>query len=122
MRIQPAKYLLAARALRDFSDAYVAVLLPVYLLPLGFAPLPVGILSTASLLGSALLTIGIGLLGARHDHRRLLLAAAGLMVATGAAFVGLQSYGPPGVLRQQVNLAENILTGRAEPAYRVRVQ
>ena len=72
----------------------MAVLLPVYLLALGFTPLQVGILATASLLGSALLTIGIGLLGARHDHRRLLLAAAGLMVATGAAFVGLRSYGP----------------------------
>jgi len=94
MRIQPASYLLAARALRDFGDAYVAVLLPVYLLTLGFTPLQVGILSTASLLGSALLTIGIGYLGAQHDHRRLLLAAAALMVATGAAFVGLQSYGP----------------------------
>ncbi|MDH6231780.1 MFS family permease [Mesorhizobium soli] len=94
MRIQPAKYLLAARALRDFGDAYVAVLLPVYLLALGFTPLQVGIVATASLLGSALLTIGIGLLGAGHDHRQLLLAAAGLMVATGAAFVGLRGYGP----------------------------
>lgn len=92
MHIQPASFLFAARALRDFGDAYVAVLLPVYMLALGFTPLQVGVLATASLLGSALLTIGIGFLGARRDHRRLLLAAAGLMFATGAAFAGLQEY------------------------------
>ncbi|MEP9371294.1 MFS transporter [Mesorhizobium sp. KR1-2] len=92
MRFQPASYLFAARALRDFGDAFVAVLLPVYLLALGFTPLQVGVVATASLLGSASLTIGIGFLGARHDHRRLLLAAAGLMCATGAAFVFLHDY------------------------------
>ena len=53
-------YLLLARALRDFGDGFVAVLLPVYLLALGFAPLEVGVIATASLLGSALLTIGVG--------------------------------------------------------------
>jgi hypothetical protein len=42
-------------SLRDFGDGFVAVLLPVYLLALGFSPLEVGIIATASLLGSALL-------------------------------------------------------------------
>ncbi|TIT73271.1 MAG: MFS transporter, partial [Mesorhizobium sp.] len=37
--IHPAIYLFAARALRDFGDGFVAVLLPVYLLALGFTPL-----------------------------------------------------------------------------------
>lgn len=78
-------YLLSARALRDFGDGFVAVLLPVYLTALGFSPLQVGVIATVALLGSALLTLGIGLIGARHDYRRLLLAAAGLMVATGVA-------------------------------------
>jgi MFS family permease len=78
--------LLAARALRDFGDGFVAVLLPVYLTALGFSPLQVGVIATAALLGSALLTLGIGLIGGRHDDRRLLLAAASLMVATGVAF------------------------------------
>ncbi|WP_287191139.1 MFS transporter [Mesorhizobium sp.] len=74
------------------GDGFVAVLLPVYLLALGFTPLQVGIIATASLLGSALLTIAVGVLGARHDHRRLLLAATSLMVATGVAFAVVHDY------------------------------
>jgi MFS family permease len=91
-RIHPATYLFAARALRDFGDGFVAVLLPVYLLALGFDPLQVGVLATASLLGSALLTIVVGLLGARYGHRPLLLAASSLMVATGIAFAAIEEY------------------------------
>lgn len=91
-RIHPPTYLFAARALRDFGDGFVAILLPVYLLALGFSPLQVGVLATASLLGSALLTIAVGILGVRHDLRRLLLAAACLMVATGAALSLVTDY------------------------------
>ena len=91
-RIHPAIFLFAARALRDFGDGFVAVLLPVYLLALGFTPLQVGVIATASLLGSALLTIGVGFLGARHDRRQLLLAGAGLMIATGVAFAVVHDY------------------------------
>lgn len=82
----PTANLLWARAFRDFGDGFVAVLLPLYLLALGLSPLEVGILATAALLGSALLTLLVGIIGARHDHRRLLLAAAGLMSASGVAF------------------------------------
>lgn len=85
-------YLLSARALRDFGDGFVAVLLPVYLLALGFSPLEVGVIATAALLGSALLTIVVGTLGARYDHRQLLLAAASLMIATGVAFALVHDY------------------------------
>ena len=48
--------------------------------------------ATAALLGSALLTLAVGFLGARYDHRRLLLAAASLMVATGVAFAAVDDY------------------------------
>jgi MFS family permease len=88
----PTTYLLAGRALRDFGDGFVAVLLPVYLLALGFNPLEVGVIATAALFGSALLTIAVGFLGARYDHRQLLLAAAGLMIATGVAFALVHDY------------------------------
>ena len=85
-------YLLVARALRDFGDGFVAVLLPVYLLALGFSPLEVGVIATTALLGSALLTIAAGFLGARYDHRQLLLAASSLMIATGVAFAVVHDY------------------------------
>ncbi len=78
--------------MRDFGDGFVAVLLPVYLLALGFTPLQVGIIATASLLGSALLTMAVGVLGAKYDHRQLLLAAASLMIATGVAFAVVHDY------------------------------
>ena len=92
-QIHPATYLFAARALRDFGDGFVAILLPVCLLALGFTPIQVGLFATISLLGSALLTIGVGVLGARHDHRQLLLIGASLMTATGLAFAAVNDYG-----------------------------
>ena len=81
-----------ARALRDFGDGFVAVLLPVYLLAMGMGPFEVGVVATVSLLGSALTTLGIGLYGARIDQRQLLIAASGLMVATGIAFALSSSF------------------------------
>ncbi|MCC7045293.1 MAG: MFS transporter [Alphaproteobacteria bacterium] len=90
--IHPTVPLFAARALRDFADGFVAVLLPAYLIALGCDALRVGILATTALLGSSLLTLIVGLLGARHDHRQLLLACAGLMVATGVAFALVDAY------------------------------
>jgi len=44
------------------------------------------VVATLALLGSALLTLAIGFLGGRHDHRRLLLAASALMAGTGLAY------------------------------------
>lgn len=89
-----ARLLLLGRALRAFTDGYVAVLLPAYLLALGFGTWEVGMLSTATLLGSALATLAVGAWGHRFHHRVLLLAAALLMAATGLAFAGLSSFWP----------------------------
>ena len=71
-----ARLLLIGRALRACVDGYVAVLLPAYLLALGFGTWDVGLLSSATLLGSALATLAVGAWGHRFHHRRLLLAAA----------------------------------------------
>ena len=90
--LHPATCLFAARALRDFGDGFVAVLLPAYLLARGFSAFQVGVIATASLLGSALLTLAVGFLGATRDRRRLLLAAASLMIATGVAFAAAHDY------------------------------
>src|SRR5712672_2954166 len=69
-----ATYVYVARALRDFGDGFIAVLLPVYLTAIGMGPFEVGVVSTLALLGSASMTLGIGLLGARVDRRMLLMA------------------------------------------------
>ena len=83
---QDIKHLYVARGLRDFGDGFVAVLLPVYLTSLGMGAFEIGVAATVALLGSALMTLAIGLLGNRVDQRRLLIAASGLMVMTGIAF------------------------------------
>jgi MFS family permease len=75
-----------ARGLRDFGDGFVAVLLPVYLTAIGLGAFEIGVVATVALLGSALMTLGIGALGNRFDQRKLLIAAAVLMIATGIAF------------------------------------
>lgn len=86
--------ILAGRALRAFADGYIAVLLPAYLLALGFGSLEVGFISTATLIGSALATIAVGAIGHRYSQHRLLLLAALLMAATGLGFAGLSSFWP----------------------------
>jgi MFS family permease len=82
----PTVYVCLARALRDFSDGFVAVLLPVYLTAMGFGAFEIGIVATLSLFGSALTTLAFGALGAKTDQRKLLIVASGLMVASGLAF------------------------------------
>jgi MFS family permease len=85
---------LTARALRGFTDGFVAVLLPVYLLALGHDELAVGFLSTATLFGSALATLAVGRWGGRYPLRRLLLCAATLMALTGLGFASLTALWP----------------------------
>ena len=78
--------ILLARSLRAFGDGYVAVLLPVHLAMLGFEPFAVGAISTVTLLGSALLTLALGLSAHKVRRRPALLAAALLMLGTGLGF------------------------------------
>jgi MFS family permease len=86
--------ILFGRALRGFADGFIAVVLPAYLLALGLGQLDVGLISTATLLGSALTTLAVGRWGHRFAIRRLLLAAALLMAATGLGFAGFSSFWP----------------------------
>lgn len=86
--------LLTARSLRAFADGYIAVLLPVYLLALGLGTLEVGILSTVTMLGSAAATLAVGRWGHRFDLKRLLIAAAALMILTGIGFAAFSSLWP----------------------------
>jgi len=86
--------LLVARSLRAFADGAIALLLPAYLLALGLGTLEVGVLSTATLLGSALATLAIGTWGHRLAAGTLLRAAALLMAATGVAFAGFATFWP----------------------------
>jgi hypothetical protein len=72
----------------------VSVLLACHLLRLGFTPLGVGAIVTGTLLGSAGLTIALGLVGYRYARRHVLLGAAALMFATGIGFASLTTFWP----------------------------
>jgi MFS family permease len=79
--------------LRGFGDGFAAIVLPVYLATIGFDPAQIGLIAAAALLGTALLTLGVGLLAPRHDLRHLLIAGAVLMIATGVAFPAFEQIG-----------------------------
>jgi len=86
--------LLVARALRAFADGYMAILLPAYLLAIGLGTLEVGIVATATMLGSALATVAVGAWGHRFGSNRLLRGAALLMALTGVGFAAFSSFWP----------------------------
>lgn len=86
--------LIAAKALRGFGDGFVSLLLPIYLLNLGFSPFQVGLIATTTLLGSGILTLLIGIHASRYEHRPLLLAASALMAFTGLGMASLETFWP----------------------------
>jgi MFS family permease len=120
-----------ARALRDFGDGFVAILLPVYLTALGLSAFDVGLVATLALFGSALLTLGAGFLAARYELRGLLLAASALMIASGLAYAAANDYAvllivafvgtinpSGGSTSVFVPLEHTVLSGAVEPARR----
>jgi MFS family permease len=86
--------LVAARGTRAFADGVVSVLLPAYLTALGYSAVQVGGIVTATLLGSAVLTLAVGLFAHRWSARVLLLAACGVMLATGVGFALVRDLTP----------------------------
>jgi MFS family permease len=89
-----AARLVLARGLRGFADGMVSVLLASYLLDLGFSAGQVGVLVTGTLLGSAALTLGVGVFGQLTNPRTILLTACVLMLATGAGFASVTEFWP----------------------------
>lgn len=80
--------------MRAFGDGYVALLLPIYLADLGFSSVTIGAVVASSLAGTAVLTLWVGWFTNRHSRRRLLLAAALLMAATGLALATTGAFWP----------------------------
>ena len=70
-----ATRVLAARAVRAFGDGFVALLLPIYLLELGFSAFAIGAIVCNTLIDTALLTLWVGIITNQHSRRRLLLSA-----------------------------------------------
>ena len=75
-----------ARGLRGFGDGFATIILPAYLTAIGFDPIAIGVVLTASLLGTAVFTLAIGAIAPRYDMRSLMLGGALLIGFTGFAF------------------------------------
>jgi MFS family permease len=88
------RLLVFTRTIRSLSDGFVSVLLAAYLAELGFSGVRVGAVATATLLGTALLTLAVGFLTDRLGRRRILTSAAVLAVATGIAFASSSAFVP----------------------------
>jgi MFS family permease len=83
--------LVAGRGLRGLVDGLVSVILAIDLTRRGFSELEVGAIITTTLLGSALLTLAVGMGSRRLEARTVLGFAPLLMLGTGLGFAGLES-------------------------------
>ena len=90
----PATLILTARGIRSFGDGLISLVLPVYLLELGYGALATGMIATATLLGSAILTLLAGVSAGRAPVRTLLSGAAVLMTLTGVGFAAIGDFWP----------------------------
>lgn len=88
------KRLLVTRAIRGFADGAVSVLLPSYLVSIGFSAARVGAIIFGTLLGSAALTLWVGLFSHRLCRRRVLVAGSVLMFLTGLGFAWVRAFWP----------------------------
>jgi MFS family permease len=81
-----------ARGVRGLGDGFAIIILPAYLSAIGFNAGQIGIVVSASLLGTALLTLAVGFIAPRHDLRNFLLGGALLMACTGLAFPSVELF------------------------------
>jgi MFS family permease len=89
-----AAVLLETRGVRAFGDGFVSVLLGPHLKLLGFSNTEIGLITTATLVGSAALTLLVGFVAFRIGRRALLLRASVLMIATGIGFAFVRDLFP----------------------------
>ena len=88
------RLLYAGRGLRAFADGFVSLLLPIYIVALGFDIFAVGLIAASTMLGSAALTIAVGFTAHRYGRRILLVGSALLMIATGIGFLFVHALWP----------------------------
>ncbi|MGQ0825354.1 MAG: MFS transporter [Actinomycetota bacterium] len=94
MSARATRPLVVARAVRAFADGFASVLLARYLTHLGFSGFETGVIVTATLLGSAALTLLAGLRFARRGVRGVLVGSCALMAVTGVGFASVTQFVP----------------------------
>jgi MFS family permease len=89
-----AAVLLETRGTRAFGDGLVSIVLAVYLTAVGLSSVRIGVVITVTLLGSAALTLAVGLRAHAYSRRRLLQWVSVLMIATGLGFAAVTTFWP----------------------------
>ena len=89
-----ARLIVMARGVRAFGDGLVSLLLPLHLITIGLSAGQVGLVTTATLLGSAILTLLAGALASRWKRHDLLVRASLLMILTGIGFALADAFWP----------------------------
>lgn len=89
-----AAVLLKTRGVRAFGDGLVSVILSAYLTVIGLSDVRIGIVLTTTMLGSAALTLSVGLCAHSFNRRRLLQLVSALMIATGLGFAAAATFWP----------------------------
>jgi MFS family permease len=89
-----AGLLLETRGIRAFGDGVISVVLASYLAAVGLSDARIGVIVAATLLGSAALTLAVGLRGHTLGRRRLLQCVSVLMIATGLGFAAATQFWP----------------------------
>jgi predicted MFS family arabinose efflux permease len=87
-----AGLLLQTRGIRAFADGLIGVMLAGYLAAIGLSDARIGVVVTATLLGSAAMTLLVGLRAHHIARRRLLRLVSLLMIATGLGFASVTSF------------------------------
>jgi MFS family permease len=86
------KKLLVTRILRTFAYGYLATSLGLYLDRLGLTPTEIGVVFTAAIGGSALMTVFWSIMADRYGRRRTVATMALLMAAGGIVFALTDSF------------------------------
>jgi MFS family permease len=86
------KKLLVTRVLRTFAYGYLATSLGLYLDRLGLEPTRIGIVFTAAIAGSALMTVFWSIMADRYGRRRTVATMALLMAVGGLVFALTDSF------------------------------
>jgi len=86
------KKLLLTRILRTFAYGYLATALGIYLDRLGLTPTEIGVVFTAAIAGSALMTVFWSIMADRYGRRRTVATMALLMALGGIVFALTSSF------------------------------
>jgi MFS family permease len=86
------QWLMAVRVLRSVAQGFLSVVVPLYIAALGFSTISFGSLLTLAGLGSAVMTLGLGLTGDRYGRRRPAIVISVLAVIGTAGFALTHSF------------------------------